>query len=515
MHSKTSVQNAPALENSDTNVVPLEHRRLQLGALDLGSNSFHLIIAQETQGRVQVLDKHKEMVRLAAGLDDNNQLSKQALQRALDCLRRFAQRLRPLDAENVRVVGTNTLRKAECKSFLKEAEVILGHKIDIISGREEARLIYLGVCHDLGASDHRRMIIDIGGGSTEIAVGQRFTPATLESFFMGCVSMTQRHFPKQQISNAAFKRAIEQGLVELEPMTKRLIQSNWQSVIGTSGTINAVGDVIAKNFASNTITLSHLNDLKRALCKFGSVDAIDLDGLSDERKAIFPGGVAILIALFQAMNIQNMTTCSSALREGLIIDLLGRQHQDDARDQTVQRLITRFNIDPLQAREVRETAISLLSQVASPWTLTSPRCKNTIGWAAELMEIGMDIAHSGYHKHGAYLIDNMDMPGFSSREQREIGTLVRTHRRKLTLDLFADFDDSLPRLACLLRIAAVLHRNRSHESLPHINAVAKDGKIELTITKQWRRAHPLTVLDLNNEATYLRAINIDLTIATA
>lgn len=488
---------------------------MQLGALDLGSNSFHLIIAQASQGRIQVLDKHKEMVRLAAGLDENNQLSEAAQQRALECLARFAQRLRPLDTENVRVVGTNTLRRAESKAFLKRAEATLGHKIDIIAGREEARLIYLGVCHDLGAIDERRLIVDIGGGSTELVVGQRFQPEVLESLFMGCVSMTEKHFAGGKISNRAFEKAVDFALVELEPVTQNFLNKGWQTVIGTSGTIGAVQEVISRLTGATSITRSGLHDLRKALCKFDNIQDIVLDGLHDDRKPVFIGGVAVLVAVFEALKISSMQTCGSALREGLIFDLIGRQHQDDARDHTVQHVMQRFNADTTQARNIRETSIALLSQVALAWQLTSPKCKRLIAWAANLLEIGMDISHSGYHKHGAYLIENMDMPGFSSSDQQQIAMLVRCHRRKITANLFAEDDPQMLRLTCLLRIAALLHRNRSHDALPHINATAANGKLELLVPKKWWKEHPLTKLDLSHEAEYLRPVGITLTVKTS
>jgi exopolyphosphatase/guanosine-5'-triphosphate,3'-diphosphate pyrophosphatase len=499
---------------AEDNIVSLDGKRVQLGALDLGSNSFHLLVAQESNGRIQVLDKHKEMVRLAAGLDENNQLSKQACERALDCLDRFAQRLRPLETENVRVVGTNTLRKAQSKNFLKQAESILGHKIDIISGHEEARLIYLGVCQDLGTTEQRRLIVDIGGGSTELVLGQKLTPELLDSLYMGCVSMTQSCFANGKITNSNFTRAIEQALVELQPVTKQYIHKGWQVAVGTSGMINTVADVIAKEYDSTTITRELLEKLRQRLCEFDSMDAIDLDGLNEERKPVFAGGVAILTGIFQALGISEMTTSQSALREGLIFDLIGRQHHDDARDHTVEHLMNRFSVDHSQAREVRETAISLLSQVALNWNLTSPRTKHLLAWAADLLEIGMDISHRGYHKHGAYLIDNMDMPGFSDEDQTQISMLVRCHRRKLSRDGFSEDDIYLPRLTCLLRIAALLHRDRSHESLPHINAAADKEKLELLIPKKWLKNHPLTALDLDNEKVYLEAFNIELSVKT-
>ena len=501
-------------QSSSAEVVNLDGRRVQLGALDLGSNSFHLIVAQEANGRIQVLDKHKEMVRLAAGLDENNHLSKQARQRALDCLRRFAQRLRPLAQENVRIVGTNTLRKADSKGFLAEAEEILGHKIDIISGREEARLIYVGVCHDLGISSERRLVVDIGGGSTELIAGTRGEAEVLESLYMGCVSMTRSRFSDGKISKDAFKKAEQDAMLELEPVAQSFLDKPCVASIGTSGTINAIFRVVTQHFGHDNITLDALAELKQYMIKAGHVDDLQLTGLDEERKAVFPGGVAILISTFAALKVDEMSACGSALREGLIVDLVGRQHHEDARDETVAQLMARYHVDEIQARHVRESALALLSQVAMSWELTSAHSKQLIGWAADLAEIGMDIAHPGYHKHSAYLLENMDMPGFSRTDQYEVATLVRTHRRKIPADLFTEHEQPLKRLTALLRISAVLHRNRSHESPPHFGAKAKADTLEISLDEAWLQSHPLTELDLANEAGYLEGLGIKLVIKT-
>lgn len=483
----------------------LSSRPAQLGALDLGSNSFHLLVAQESNGRLQVIDKHKEMVRLAAGLDENNRLTQEACDRALACMERFGQRLRSLDPSNVRIVGTNTLRRAEAGDFIARAESVLGHKIEIISGREEARLIYMGVCQDLGATDARRLIADIGGGSTELVLGRRFDPEVLESLYMGCVSMTQRHFPDGSITAKAMRRAQNDALVELEPVTSAYLAHGWDSVVGTSGTINAVGSVLANLFDSDVIRREDLESLAGLMVEAEHVDALDFSGLATERKAVFPGGVAILLGIFTALNIDQMGTSGGALREGLIFDLMGRQHHDDVRVHTVSDLQRRYDIDTIQARHVRETTISLLSQVASDWELTRPACKQALTWACDLHEIGMDVSHSGFQKHGAYLLANLDMPGFTRSEQQLLALLVRSHRRKLATDLMPENSPEALRLTVLLRIAAVLHRNRSHEPLPHIAARAEGASLELTFDGDWWQSHPLTELDLINESAYLQA----------
>lgn len=500
--------------NPQGQVVPLtsaSNRNQQLAALDLGSNSFHLIVAQESQGRIQILDKHKEMVRLAEGLGPNNELDPIVAQRALDCLERLGQRLRTLSAENVRVVGTNTLRKAEHSSdFIHRAELLLGHPIEIISGREEARLIYLGVCHDIGVDPQHRLVVDIGGGSTELIIGRKFTPLQLESLHMGCVSMSQRFFADGKLSKQGMQRAMSTALLELEPITNSFVEQGWQSAVGTSGTINAVAAVLRQQHEEDWITPEGLTRLRAELADAGNVDALSLDGLASERKAVFAGGVAILSAVFDALGIERMAAAQSALREGLIYDILGRQHADDVRNQTVASLIRHYRIDEVQARQVRETALALLSQVAMDWQLTESDHKHLISWAADLHELGMDISHSGFHKHGSYLIDAMDMPGFSRLDQRQLATLVRTHRRKINPGMFGS--EALLRLAALLRVAVVLHRNRSHELLPHIQAKAADQKLTLSIPADWLKSHPLTEMDLQAEAQLLSAVDVSLVV---
>ena len=487
----------------------------QLAALDLGSNSFHLLVALETNERLQFIDKHKEMVRLAAGLDGKHALSEEVMERALDCLHRFAGRLRSLEIDNVRVVGTNTLRRAKnAKSFIAKAEQVLGHRIEIISGREEARLIYLGVCHDLGLVDNRRLIVDIGGGSTELILGRRSTAEKLESLYMGCVSMSERHFAGGKITKQGMQKAINDALIELEPLAQAFQEAGWDAAIGASGTINAIHDVLRHGEETAAIDRDGLHQIKKQLIEAGEVNKIALDGLSEERRPVFPGGVAILIAIFEALELDAMATAGSALREGLIYDLLGRQHEDDTRAQTVRNVMQRYGVNETHARRVRETALRLLSQVAMRWGLTDSEHHNALSWAAELHEVGMDISHSGFHKHGEYLLANMDMPGFSRSEQSLIASLVRAHRRKLYAEWFDAENSSRKRLTILLRIAALLHRSRSHDALPHVDIEADDHDLTLSLPQDWLAEHSLARLDLEQEQRYLEGIGVAMNLKT-
>jgi exopolyphosphatase/guanosine-5'-triphosphate,3'-diphosphate pyrophosphatase len=478
-----------------------------VAAVDLGSNSFHLIVAQFQGSRLMVVDRLKDMVRLAAGLDEANRLGDDVVERALAALSRFGQRLQDIPSGNVRVVGTNTLRKARNgDAFVARAREVLGHDIEIISGREEARLIYLGVSHALEDNLDRRLVVDIGGGSTEVILGRQFQPEHMESLFMGCVGMSQEFFRSGDITPAAMKAAELAARQELEPIETAYRQHGWDSAIGASGTILSVFDVVAAAGDSReVITAEALKTLKRRLVDAGHVDTLDLPGLPRQRAAVFPGGVAILSALFKSLGIERMQVSGGALREGLLWDLLGRQHQADIRERTVDDLIRRYHIDALHAQRVQGTVLDLLAAAQDAWELEGTGLDGLLRWAARLHEIGMDIAHSQYHKHGSYLLQYMDMPGFSRTEQRKLALLVRSHRRKFPNaemgEVLMDGERSIRRLALLLRCAVVLHRSRSARQTPPLCAIQADlAGLHLVFPDRWLREHPMTRLDLAEEA---------------
>jgi exopolyphosphatase/guanosine-5'-triphosphate,3'-diphosphate pyrophosphatase len=501
--SEESPQNSATLLTNDAH---------QLAALDLGSNSFHLLITQEVQGRIQVVDKHKEMVRLAEGLTNNGLLSDEVSRRALECLHRLAQRLRSIDPDNLRVVGTNTLRQLEHdSSFIAEAEGILGHPIEIISGREEARLIYLGVCHGMGDNHTRQLVVDIGGGSTELIIGQNFTPKALESLHMGCVSMTRKHFQANANLASAVARAIDDARIELEPVTQTYLDRGWEHAIGASGTINSVASVQSAMGLGTEITSDTLKHIRQHI--LDHEDTRSLPGLSTERSDVFAAGLSILTALFEAFNIRTMEAAQSALREGVIYDLLGRQRHADIRDQTVANLSQRFTVDQQQAKRVKQTALDFFNQVADVQHKSVASQRQLLGWAADLHEIGMDISHNAYHKHGSYLLSHMDMPGFSRSEQAQLAILVGMHRRKIT----GTSSNWVTTLGVLLRLSAVIHRHRSIADMPVMSLTINSGDrlslVLLSIDPGYLQEHPLTRLDLDNEVQMLRAINITLKIS--
>jgi exopolyphosphatase / guanosine-5'-triphosphate,3'-diphosphate pyrophosphatase len=491
----------------------------ELAALDLGSNSFHLLVVQETSGRIQVIDKIKEMVRLAEGLDDDDNLTEPVTRRALDCLERFGQRLRDLPPESVRVVATNTLRRANnAVDFIRRAEAALGHTVEVISGREEARLIYLGVSHALEDSHERRLVVDIGGGSTELILGSRFSAELMESLFIGCVGLSRTYFGDGKLRGSQFQAAVTHARQELEPVRRAYVTAGWDTAVGASGTVLAAQEILnCMGRDQGGITPGGLEEIRRVLLQAKDVSRLSIPGLPSDRAPVFPGGLAVLCALFESLEIKRMKATSGALREGVIYDLLGRVHHQDVREATVRDLIVRYHIDGRHAQRVRESALQLLSQVAVPWELTDPDDRLLLGWAADLHEIGMDIAHHQYHKHGGYLLRYMDMPGFSRWDQRQLAALVRAHRRRFpTTDpsLNGPSRTRLIRLAVLLRLAAVLHRNRSARPLPHIGLTVDGDRLCLTLPAMWLRRHPLTRLELKQEAEMLASIPLNLTIST-
>jgi exopolyphosphatase/guanosine-5'-triphosphate,3'-diphosphate pyrophosphatase len=487
-----------------------------LAAIDLGSNSFHMIVGRLQNNQLQIIDRLREPVRLAEGLTKQHTLEPHVAQRALDCLHRFGQRLRDLPADSLRAVGTNTLRRAHAASgFLDQAEAALGHSIEIISGIEEARLVHLGVAHSLADPGGRQLVVDIGGGSTELIIGEGFQPIQLESLYMGCVSMSQRFFPDGKIDKPAMKDAILAARLELQPSKQRFKRIGWTMATGSSGTIRTVRDVVLEaGWSDNGITPDSLKKLRSAMVEFGEADKISFAAVGEDRKPVFAGGVAILSAVFQALKIDRMLHSTGALREGLLYDLLGRLQHHDIREGTVQSLAQRYHTDTEQILRVEETALALAEQVAQKWLLPEPYTTKWLHWAALVHEIGLLIAHSQYHKHGAYLLEYSDLPGFSLRDQRFLSVLVRCHRRKFRPAfvevLPAESRDYAIKLCVILRLSVLLHRSRSHKAAPDIHMEATDKRLGLTFPEGWLNEHPLTRADLKSEKKRLSAFDIAL-----
>ncbi len=483
-----------------------------LAAVDLGSNSFHLIIARENAGTFQVLDRMREMVQLGAGLDAERNLSPESQERAWACLERFGQRLREMHPGTVRAVGTNTLRVAHNgREFLQEARRRLGHPIEVIAGREEARLIYLGVAHSLPDTPGHRFVMDIGGGSTEYIIGERFETRETESLHMGCVTWSRRFFADGALTRPALDRAVVAARVELQRIEQTYRRLGWEVAVGASGSIRSIQEVVLANgWSDDGITLAALKKLRKALVTCGRVETLQLEGLRPDRATILPGGFAILLAAFESLGIERMRVSDGALREGLLYDLSGRIRHEDVRDRTIGAMVTRFGVDEVQGARVEATALACLEQVREAWELGCGDLDDLLRWAARLHEVGLAVAHSQFHKHGAYLVANADLPGFSRQEQQLLSVLVRGHRRKLPTTpipgLASDLARCLTRLGILLRLAALVHRGRADALAPEMQLTADGRSLAIAFPEGWLDEHPLTRADLEQEATYLKAV---------
>ncbi len=481
-----------------------------VAAIDLGSNSFHMIVADISDGHIHVMDRLREMVRLAAGLDEQRNLSPEAQERALACLLRFGQRLQGMPLGSVRAVGTNTLRSAHnAQDFLQRAEDALGHPIEVIAGREEARLIYLGVAHgNAFTNEDQPLVIDIGGGSTEFIIGQGFNTQRRESLYMGCVSMSVKYFPNGEICARNLRKAEIAARLELQPIAAEYRELGWQRVLGASGSIKSIGKILqAEGWCNEGISLEGMRKLQQVLQNVAHIDQLKLQGLSEERRPILAGGFSVLMGAFEELGIQHLQVAETALREGLLYDLLGRIRHEDIRARTIDRMQTRYNIDAQQAQQVSDTAMLLLKQVAEDWQLDSEEHELLLSWAAHLHEIGLLIAHNQYHKHGEYLLMHCDLAGFSKQEQAFLACLVRNHRRKLTPESLASQPEetrqSLLRLSLLLRLSVLLHRNRNTPA-PELQLQVTAQSLLLKFPPDWLAQHSLTQADLENEQNYLK-----------
>ncbi len=490
-----------------------------MAAVDLGSNSFHMVVARNQHGEPSILDRLREMVRLASGLDEDGFLDSDSQDRALACLRRFGQRLRDMRADQVRVVGTNTLRRARnADAFLAKAEEALGHPVEVISGIEEARLVYLGVSHHTDSSDGANLVVDIGGGSTELIIGEGYEPRHLESLYVGCVGVSRAHFADGKLSAKRFERARLAVRLELRPIAATYRRYGWKRAIGSSGTVRAAGDVaLALRLAEHGVSREAVEAIIEKMIEARRLEDLTLPGLAADRTPVFPGGVVILAEVMGALKIETLDISSGALREGLLYDMLGRLQDEDARERAIRAMQRRYHVDLEQAARVEATAAMLLDKVARAWDLGDERLRKLLVWAARLHEVGLDIAHARYHHHGGYLIANSDLPGFVRLEQQLIASLVTLHRRKLD----DPFLDTLPsawrapifKLVVLLRLAALLNRSRSPSDLPAIALTTGKGSLELKFPRRWLADNPLTAADLEQETEWLKERGFTLTVA--
>jgi exopolyphosphatase / guanosine-5'-triphosphate,3'-diphosphate pyrophosphatase len=486
-----------------------------LGAVDLGSNSFHLAIGRVVDDQIYPLDSLKETVRLATGLTADKHLDAQAEERALAALKRFSERLAGMPREAVRVVGTNALRVAKnAPQFLRKAESALGFPIEVIPGREEARLIYLGVVHSLPMSAHNRLVVDIGGGSTEFIIGHKLRPKAMESLYMGCVSYSTRFFPDGRIEKKALKRAELAAREQVQAIAARFHAVGWKEAVGSSGTARSIAEILQRNGQSQGgITASGLAWLRECLLAAGDFRKLDIPGLREERVPVVTGGVAIMSAIFDELALERMTVAEGALRDGVLWDLLGRVHHRDIREVTVEQFARRYHVDQVQAQRVTKLAHLLRLGLDHGDTGLESRAE-FLDWAARLHEVGISIAQGDYHKHSAYILAYADMPGFSRQEQGWLSNLVLAQRGKLA-KMRAAFEDD-PRLAALafcLRVAVIFHRSRRSVGLPEVSVALRGRAFTLGIPAAWLASHTLVGIALEQEQAQWRSVGYELEIA--
>ncbi len=486
-----------------------------LAAVDLGSNSFHMVVAVERQGELVLVDRLRERVGLAEGLLEDGSLNEEVSDRALNCLQRFGERLKGIPKERVRAVGTATFRDVrDGRKFLKRAQKNLGSEIETLPGKEEARLIYLGVAHSLGDDEAGRLVFDIGGGSTEIIAGRKFESRGEASISLGCIHHSRQFFGDGVLSRKAFKRAILAARLEIEPITEAFKDFVWTQCIGASGTILAVAELLRTYCdGDGTVTPAALDELIDILVEAGHVDELKLSGLAEDRYQVLAGGLAIMRALCEEFQIESMGTAPGALREGLLYDLLGRMEHEDVRDRSINALVLRFGAHTEHISRVQKTADKIFVAVRAEWGLKT-RHRHILRWSIALAEIGMAVSYSGYHRHGAYLIQNADLAGFSSERQSELGELVRCHRRRTREDDFEFVEteerESLLRVATVMRIAHRLHRVRSAKKKPPFEAEASSNKLTLEFPGGWLDQNSLVQEDLTQEAQRLSVWGISL-----
>lgn len=492
-----------------------ENNKTLLAAVDMGTNSFHIVIAEMVHGQIRPLDRISEKVRLGKYLDENRYLTEEGQAIALETLRRFAQRIKHVPKDRRRVVGTSALRTAKnVRDFIIEAEKILECRVDIIAGREEARLIYLGVAHTL-SDNGKRLVIDIGGGSTELILGKKFKPILMESLDMGCLNFQQRFFPGGQITREGFEKAelaARQEILNIESIYKK---KGWDEVVGSSGTIRALEQVaISTGLCKEGVTVDALTSLKEQTLTYNNAKELDFSGLREDRKYIFPSGLALVSALYKEFNIKLMHYSDGALREGLLYDILGRIEHEDVRFRTINVLQKNYDIDVKHANHVKSTALELFDQVKKDLSLEGDGY--LLEWTALIHEIGLFVSHNQYHQHGAYLILHCDLPGFSRREQEAMSLIIQSHRKKINLDVSA-CQSVLDRttifyLSLLLRLSVLLNHSRHAFPSKALKIKLNSNSMELKFKKGWLEKHPLMIYDLEQEKSYLENEGIELKI---
>jgi exopolyphosphatase/guanosine-5'-triphosphate,3'-diphosphate pyrophosphatase len=491
-----------------------------LAAVDLGSNSFRLslgrVVVLDGTAQIYQLDRLKETVRLAAGLDTQKQLSKEAILRAISVLERFGERLRSFDPDRVRAVATNTFRVARnTAEFLPAAQSALGFPIEVIAGREEARLIFSGVAHTLPPSENKRLVVDIGGGSTEVIIGKGFDPNLMSSLYMGCVSYSRQFFADGIVDAYQMRLAELAARREIEVIARQYRKTGWKEAYGSSGTAKALQAILQGcGFTGGDITRAGLIKLRDRLIRAGRVIPEELPGIKLERADVLPGGLAIMLAIFNELNIDKMHTGDGALRLGVLYDLLGRDDEHDKRDESVRQFMKRYGVDASQAARVRTAALALFDNLSVPEQTPAMDLRHTLGWAADLHEVGISIAHNGYHKHTAYVLQNADMPGFSQADQQLLALLALGHQGKLgKLQPLVKSREQWLAILCL-RLATQLFRRREPIAPLPLHVSVKGDSIVVSIDAKWLSDHPLTDFTLRAEEAEWKKVGFSFELLT-
>ena len=477
----------------------------QLAAVDLGSNSFRLsvgrVVQQNGVAHIYAIDKLRESVRLAGGLDDNECLDEETIARAIAVLERFGERLAGFHPNSVRAVATNTFRVARnLDQILPRAEAALGFPIEVISGQEEARLIFTGISNELPPSQNRRLMIDIGGGSTEVIIGKGFKPLHLSSLFMGCVNFSRRFFPDGKITEARMQEATVAARREFEGIARQYRRTGWDEAYGSSGTAKGLLAVLQETgMSSKGITLEGLLKLRQKLVHDGKVNINELPGLKPDRAQVLAGGLAIMTAAFQQLGIKVMFSGEGALRAGVLYDLLGRESAHDKREETVNQFMRRYHVDTRQADRVKTVALHLFNQLQWPDTPEREELQRSLRWAASLHEVGLSIAHDDYHKHSAYILANADMPGFSRDDQSLLALLALGHAGKLNKVKSRNPSQATwMTLLCLRLAVLLLRRRKEYDKLP-VKLTAQGSHVQVQVDSAWLRNHPLSDYSLQGE----------------
>ncbi len=480
-------------------------------AIDLGSNSFHMLVVRFNGDKIDIIDREKEMVQIARGMKPNGTLDEAAQKRALDCLARFSERIHTIPKSQVRAVGTKALRAARNSSkILRQAEKVLNVPIQIISGYEEARLVYTGLSHTVINEEDQRLVIDIGGGSTEFIIGKNYAPICMESLALGCVTYSDKFTLRESdITAQKMCKAYLSACGELEEIRRNYLKQGWKIAYGTSGTMKAIADLLAETDGGAIISKKSLNDYIKHITELGHIESETIPKL---RKDVLAGGLAILQAIFDELKLEQIHVANATLKEGLVYDTIGRFSDHDARIETVEHLINQYHIDRAQADRVKKTALTFWQQIEGPELPGVSRTK-ILSWAAQMHEIGLSISHASFHHHGYYILRHADLAGFGRYEQYILANLIRSHRKKLNPNRFEDMDNLalsafIPLLICL-RLAARLHRHREDlEELPGLTLA--NSLITLTFAKGWLSEHPLTMAGLEEEILYFQTIELTL-----